>query len=130
MTRRIGPRRRIVQIARTGRYGNVEYSHLLECDHVEVRKRASRAPEIACGACVAGQPMPAPLGSLAPTETWDSLMASAEHAGAVAQAAVAKRLGVDLDAVNIHMADGAAGAKIVGATIYLSADELMRIARP
>lgn len=129
MARRLGPRRRIVQISRTGRYGSVQYLHLLECDHVEVRKRASRAPEIACGSCVAGEPMPAPLGSLEPTESWDSLLASVEHAGAVAQAAIATRLGVDADAVNVQMAAGPEGMKIAGATVYLSADEVMRLAR-
>ena len=74
--------------------------------------------------------MPRPLGAVEPTESWDSQFATTEHSAALAQAAVATRLGVELDAVNIRMADTPEGIKIVGATVYLSADEVLRFSRP
>lgn len=125
--RRKGPRRRIQEIVRTGRYGNVEYRHLLECDHVEVRKRASRAPEIACGQCVAGEPMPRRVGDEEVTESLDSSLATTEERVAWIRATIARRLLVDADAVDVRLGSGSGGLEIVGATVYLTGQEAERL---
>ena len=49
---RKAPKRAVVQITKTGNWGNYEYEHLLECGHTEIRKRAAGTDVIACAWCV------------------------------------------------------------------------------
>jgi hypothetical protein len=49
------PQREILEIERSGEWGKVDYRHRLTCGHVEIRKRPSSAPKIACSWCVVAE---------------------------------------------------------------------------
>lgn len=52
VNKKSAPQHEILEIKRVGEWGKLEYHHRLACGHVEVRKRPSRAPRIACAWCV------------------------------------------------------------------------------
>lgn len=52
VNKKSAPQQIVLSIERIGGWGRVEYHHTLECGHVEIRKRASTAPSIACTWCV------------------------------------------------------------------------------
>lgn len=52
MNLRKAPPRKVIEIWRTGTYGNAQWHHRLECGHVQVRKRKAPAPEAKCAACL------------------------------------------------------------------------------
>ena len=55
VNKKSAPQKNIVSIDKQGGWGDVSYYHKLECGHIEVRKRASSAPKIACTWCVIGE---------------------------------------------------------------------------
>jgi len=55
VNKKSAPQKNIVSIDKQGGWGDVSYYHKLECGHIEVRKRASTAPKIACTWCVLGE---------------------------------------------------------------------------
>lgn len=77
VNKKSAPQKNIVSINRIGGWGDVSYHHTLECGHIEVRKRASEAPKIACTWCVVGEEKGKELKALTlvqpPTleELWD-----------------------------------------------------------
>jgi len=52
VNKKSAPQKQVVEIVRVGQWGRVEYQHILECGHVEVRKRPSKTDKIACAWCV------------------------------------------------------------------------------
>jgi hypothetical protein len=52
VNKKSAPQRQVAEIVRVGQWGRVEYQHVLECGHVEVRKRPSKTDKIACAWCV------------------------------------------------------------------------------
>lgn len=52
VNKKSAPQHEILEIKRVGEWGKLEYHHRLSCGHVEVRKRPSKAPQIACAWCV------------------------------------------------------------------------------
>ena len=52
INRKSAPQHEILEIKRVGEWGKLEYHHRLSCGHVEIRKRPSKAPKVACGWCV------------------------------------------------------------------------------
>jgi hypothetical protein len=52
VNKKSAPQHDILEIKRVGEWGKLEYHHRLTCGHVEVRKRPSKAPRIACAWCV------------------------------------------------------------------------------
>ena len=77
VNKKSAPQKNIVSIEKQGGWGDVSYYHKLECGHIEVRKRASAAPKIACTWCVIGEQKGKELRALTivqpPTleEVWD-----------------------------------------------------------
>ena len=77
INKKSAPQKNIVSIDKQGAWGDVSYYHKLECGHIEVRKRASTAPKIACTWCVIGEEKGRELKALTiiqpPTleEVWD-----------------------------------------------------------
>ncbi len=77
VNKKSAPQKKIVSIDKQGGWGDVSYYHKLECGHIEVRKRASTAPKIACTWCVIGEEKGKELKALTiiqpPTleEVWD-----------------------------------------------------------
>ena len=77
VNKKSAPQKNIVSIEKQGGWGDVSYYHKLECGHIEIRKRASTAPKIACTWCVIGEQKGKELRALTlvqpPTleEVWD-----------------------------------------------------------
>lgn len=51
------PQKAVIEIVKSGGWGNVTYIHKLECGHTEVRKRHAGTKYIACSGCVMAQQM-------------------------------------------------------------------------
>lgn len=123
------PRRDVRSIERQGDWGEVTYHHHLACGHTEVRKRRSLAPAIACSGCVtaaafaAGEFLTPPPAPEAPLEFLDDLAALETEAARV-RAALAKRLAVDVEAVDVVVR----GSDISHALVFLDRDAALRLA--
>lgn len=131
---RSAPRQAIVRIDRVGPWGRVEYHHVLGCGHVEVRKRASRAPVVACGGCVLAETHQArrlgPEAGSTNTEVgefvdYDAEQVTLELQGAVATARLATFVGVDTDDVEVRMSPD--GGSILAFVVHVTPEALTRL---
>lgn len=52
VNKKSAPQKQVLEIVKVGQWGKVEYQHILDCGHVEVRKRPSKTDKIACAWCV------------------------------------------------------------------------------
>ena len=129
---RRAPRKAVVEIRKTGSWGNIVYHHVLECGHIEKKPRASSSPKLACVWCLRAEQaekhlevlsLPAPRAFVT-----DEDSASAESLIMSAQATIASRLGVNSDAVDIVLHDVNGLLEIKYATVFLSANEVRKIA--
>lgn len=127
--RRKAPRRKITEIEKTGRWGNVSYLHHLSCGHIESRKRASATSEIACAWCLRAEQKNEEMKALvrvAPLPQIEPSLADEEVKIEKTRASLAIRFGVPQDAVDISVEDVAGILQIRSATIYLSASDVAR----
>lgn len=124
------PRRPIVDIERNGDWGEVEYHHRLACGHIEVRKRRSAAPALACSGCVTAQAfatgsvVAAPVTAPYDAPYVDSDAALETEAGRI-KAGLAKRFGVDVEAVDVALR---ADSGIAYALVFLEPAAAVRLA--
>lgn len=136
---RKAPRRTVLWIDKTGSWGNYTYRHGLECGHVEVRKRASSAPKIACPACVRAEAKGNELRSLIATpqrqvlvEVDDIIALEDDHlveveAGRL-RGALATTLGVSQEAIDVVMADVDGRLTVASVVVFLSGLDATRLA--
>lgn len=109
VNKKSAPQKVIVSIDRKGGWGDVSYNHKLECGHIEVRKRASTAPKIACTWCVISEEKGKELRALTivqpPTieEVWDFYDESINEEVNVAElrAGIASAIGCPQDSVEV-----------------------------
>lgn len=129
---RRAPRRQVVEIRKTGSWGNIVYQHVLECGHIEKRPRATSAPKLACVWCLRSESKQKEMEALAlpssRTFVDDENSASVESAIMSAQATIASRLGVNIDAVDIVARDVNGVLEIKHATVFLTARDVRNIA--
>lgn len=98
-----------MSIEKQGGWGDISYYHKLECGHIEVRKRASTAPQIACTWCVIGEQKGKELKALTLIqppileEIWDFYDETISEEVNVAQlrAGIASNIGCPQDSVEI-----------------------------
>lgn len=128
------PRRQIVDIARVGSWGRVEYHHKLDCGHSEVRKRATTSGTMACSGCVLSEEYRDRAETAAPDPNEDilddlgSLLASNEKTTQTLKAELARALSLSADAVEVVFDYNEEGVQALsGAVILLSADEVLLI---
>ena len=137
---RKAPKRTIVEINRIGPWGNYQYYHRLDCGHVEVRKRASSAPKIACAGCVRAEAKGRELQQLiaapqrqAIIDVDDIIDVQDDHlveveAGRL-RGALAATLSIPQEAVDvIVMDDGAGKLGVSSVVVFLTAADAMRLA--
>lgn len=141
INKKTAPQRAVLDVERTGQWGAVEYRHRLECGHTEIRKRIMPTKKIACTACVLAEQIDdrvAPIQgrSVKIIEPMDAADIIGEDsygfAGEIdiskAQAFIAKRLGVPVEAVDVVAEVGDDGLlKISYATIFIEASILYRL---
>lgn len=136
VNRKKAPRRTVVSVERVGTYGGVVYAHTLECGHVDERKRVAPAAQIACTACVLAsqhvervrreQSVAAQMVD-AWLDPWDATgaeVASTEVSVASMRSALAARLGVPTEAVDVVFGDEDGVLTVQYAVIMLSAEEI------
>jgi len=123
------PRRDVTRVERIGDWGEVTYAHHLSCGHVEVRKRQSPAPSIACSGCLTAIDFAAgniPGNAVRPvggSEPFVDDFASVEAKAARVRAGLAKRFGLDSEQVDVavDMSD------ITYALVFLDRDTAIRL---
>lgn len=109
VNKKSAPQKNVVSIDRQGAWGKVSYLHKLECGHIEVRKRVSSTPKIACTWCVIGEEKGKELRALTiiqpPTleEVWDFYDDSINEEVNVAKlrAGIASAIGCPQDTIEV-----------------------------
>jgi hypothetical protein len=137
-SKKAAPQQEVIEVIRSGRWGKVEYIHKLSCGHAEVRKRAASTAKVACEGCLKaeiGTQMLAELSRPKPvfadfSDIHDEIAASVasyEQDVARTKAALAKKLGVEVGAVDIYVDETSDTPKIVQAVVFLEAFNIERI---
>ncbi len=137
INKKSAPQKLIVSIDKQGAWGEVSYYHKLECGHVEVRKRASSAPRIACTWCVIGEEKGRELKALTivqpPTleEVWDFYdeTTSEEVDVAKLRAGVASAVGCAQESVEVvSIVDEENILRVSYVTVFLDFETAKKIA--
>jgi len=137
ISRKAAPRRRVVEISRTGSWGRVEYEHRLDCGHIERRKRAASTEEMACTGCVLAEKHQKNLNEQVDNDQFDEYssildqlahqVAMSEREAAVIKAALVSTFGVSPEAVDVVLEDDDGTLNLSYAVVLLSADEIRLI---
>jgi hypothetical protein len=129
--RRRAPRKKITSIEKVGRWGQVVYNHKLSCGHIDSRKRAATSDEIACMWCLRAEEKDAEIKKLSapPVQSvfYDDNLAEEETRIEKTRAALAARIGVPMEAVDVAAEDVNGILVIRSAVLYLSARDINRI---
>lgn len=138
VNKKSAPQKKIVSIDKQGGWGDVSYYHKLECGHIEVRKRASTAPKIACTWCVVGEEKGKELRALTliqpPTleEVWDFYDTTINEEVDIAQlrAGLASAIGCPQDSVEV-VAEVTENnvLKVMYVNVFLDLETAKRIAK-
>jgi len=137
VNKKSAPQKNIVSIEKQGGWGDVSYYHKLECGHIEIRKRASTAPKIACTWCVIGEQKGKELRALTlvqpPTleEVWDFYdeTTSEEVDVAKLRAGVANAVGCAQESVEvISVVDEDNVLRVSYVTVFLDFETAKKIA--
>jgi|LauGreDrversion4_2_1035121.scaffolds.fasta_scaffold01805_7 hypothetical protein len=129
---RKAPRKKILEIRKTGTWGNVQYVHILECGHSENRARASSAKELACVMCLRMKAKEIEMTSLSnPSvfdESYDTNVNIKETRAQMIRAGIASSLKISHEAIDVVMRDVNGNLEISSVVLFLSATEASRIA--
>lgn len=119
------PKLAVVRVDRVGAWGSVSYHHVLECGHIEVRRRCAKvADKIACTRCQDVLERRSALADSASTSqafTSDEDVAAEMTQEARIRANVAAMLGVPADTIDVALHP----ARRI--TIFLSSQEVARL---
>ena len=138
VNKKSAPQKIVLSIERQGAWGDVSYYHRLECGHIEVRKRASPKPKIACTWCVVGEEKGKELKALTlvqpPTleEVWDFYDEAINEEVDVAQlrAGVARAIGCPQDSIEVISEVGEDNVLRVNyVTVFLDIELAKKIAK-
>ena len=137
VNKKSAPQKNILSIEKQGGWGDVSYYHKLECGHIEIRKRASTAPKIACTWCVIGEQKGKELKALTlvqpPTleEVWDFYdeTTSEEVDVAKLRAGVANAVGCSQESVEVvSVIDEENVLRVSYVTVFLDFETAKRFA--
>jgi len=137
-SKKAAPQQNIIEVIKHGRWGSFEYVHKLSCGHAEIRKRRAKTSKIACEGCVKakiGNQLLAELSRSSPvfadlSDIHDEIAASVasyEQNVARTKAALAKKLGVDVGAIDIYVDETSGSPNIVHAVVFLEAISIERL---
>jgi hypothetical protein len=119
------PKLAVTRVDRVGAWGSVSYHHLLECSHIEVRRRCAKVGDrIACTRCQEVVQRRSALAELAqPSQVFESDedVAAEMTQEARIKANVASLLGIPADTIDVTMHP----ARRI--TIFLSPQEVTRL---
>lgn len=119
--RHIAPRKRVVRVSRTGKWGNFVWTHALECGHVEKRKRKSSRSHIGCAACVEEQRLLIKVFELEEQLSAVPVDQTLQTEGIALRSAarIASLLSIPVEFVDVKMTDSPAGLVISGASVWV-----------
>jgi hypothetical protein len=132
VNRKQAPQQTVLSISRYGEWGKVEYAHKLECGHTEIRKRASRAPKIACEQCVKADTAKQMLSKFVPIRIeesfdWDddiaSSIAKTEQDIGRLRAGIAARFNIGPESIDVITEETEDGAFVSYVVIVLDAEQ-------
>ena len=132
VNRKQAPQQTVLSISRYGEWGKVEYAHKLECGHTEIRKRASRAPKIACEQCVKADTAKQMLSKFVPIRIeesfdWDddiaSSIAKTEQDIGRLRAGIAARFNIGPESIDVITEETEEGAFVSYVVIVLDAEQ-------
>ena len=131
---RRAPKREVVEISRTGAWGQVKYQHKLSCGHVESRPRASSSKTLACAWCLRAESynkeilaLSAPPVQIVP-EQEQSIIDFETNVEKI-RASISSKFSVPLDAVDINVSDMNGQLVIKSGMVFLSAHDIARISK-
>lgn len=134
MSLKSAPRRDVVDVRRVGDWGEVRYRHRLSCGHTEERKRPAKASVIACSACSVDKRLSRKMFLLDTgsdqSENYDlisSEFAQAEMLSVRIRGAIAARLGVTLEDVDVLISDVDGRFAVASASVHIDGQTAMRI---
>lgn len=142
INKKSAPQRAVVDITKTGSWGNVEYLHKLDCGHTEVRKRHAGTKLISCTGCVKAQMAEETLAQLATKTTifvdvadiHDELateIASYEQDIGRTRASLAAALGVTVADVELIVTESDNGSLTVSqAMVFLGPSAINNLIKP
>jgi hypothetical protein len=131
------PQQTVVSISRYGEWGKVEYAHKLECGHTEIRKRASRAPQIACEQCVKANTAKQMLSKFVPVKieedfSWEddiaSSIAKTEQDIGRLRAGIAAKFNIGPESIDVVTEETEDGALVSYVVIVLDAEQALLLA--
>lgn len=124
-SRASAPKMSVISVDRVGPWGSVSYHHVLDCGHIEVRRRCSKVGDkIACTRCheiIQRRSALADLASTSQAFQSDADVAIEMTQEARIKANIAAMLGVPIDTVDVSLHP----ARRV--TIFLSPAEVARL---
>lgn len=132
MSKKQAPQQTVVSISRYGEWGKVEYAHKLECGHTEIRKRATRAPKIACEQCVKANAAKQMLSKFVPVKVEDDFSWEDEIASSIAKieqdigrlrAGIASRFNIGPESIDVVTEETEEGAHVSYVVIVLDAEQ-------
>lgn len=139
------PQKAVKEVNRIGNWGRVEYHHILECGHVEIRKRVAPAGKVACTSCALASKMEDHVQEVIITSRdgrivegidaadiigTESYQLSSEISVSRAQSALSSHLGIPYEAVDVVSEIDENGAlKITYAVIFMDASQIELIMR-
>ncbi|NBX50818.1 hypothetical protein EBT25_12970 [bacterium] len=129
---RKAPRRKVVEINKTGTWGNIQYTHVLECGHREKRARAATSKELACVMCLRMKDKELEMTALAKPKQisaeYDVDVNSKETIAQMMRAGIAANLKIPHEAIDVVMRDNNGNLEISSVVLFLSAADASRIA--
>lgn len=136
MSKKQAPQQTVVSISRYGEWGKVEYAHRLECGHTEIRKRATRAPKIACEQCVKANAAKQMLSKFVPVKVEDDFSWEDEIASSIAKieqdigrlrAGIASKFNIGPESIDVITEETEEGARVSYVVIILDAEQALLI---
>ena len=129
-SKRSAPRRKVVSVARSGSWGNVQWVHSLECGHTDSRKRLTpEGEQVGCVKCVLAEQFRNELSTEVDTPDLNDVdsiaaeIASIEDSVARTKAALAAKLGTIPDSVDVVWAAG----ELKFVVVMLTANEVVTL---
>jgi hypothetical protein len=139
------PQRLVKEINRVGNWGRVEYHHVLECGHTEIRKRTAPADKVACSSCALASQMQEHTKEVSITARDGRIIEGIDAADIIgtesyhlsseinvsrAQSALSAHLGIPREAVDVVSEIDENGVlKITYAVIFVDASQIELIIR-
>jgi hypothetical protein len=131
---RRAPKRQVVDITRTGAWGQVRYIHKLSCGHSESKPRAATTSSLACAWCLRAEQKNLEIKALSSPSTISPIkeeqsLSAFETGVDKMRAAIASRFSIPQDAVDITVIDENGELIIKSAVVFLSSLDVARLSK-